>query len=213
MELTATAEWLTETFSAFDRAILAFLHALAESCGVVLTPAMKLVSLTAKGGIMLIIAAAVMMLFRKTRKTGICALLAIAVGAVFTNLTIKNAVARPRPYDLLEEYRVWWQYVNGVIEGEIYSFPSGHATATTAFCTALALTRGKRYVPWCVLYVAVMGMSRCYLVVHYPSDILGGIITGAAAGCVSWLITRALYGKYGGRIDEYTLQLRSRRQK
>lgn len=206
MELTAAASWLMEAFYTFDYAILRFLHTLAESAGVIMTPFMKLVSLTGYEGYFLIFMACFLMLFKKTRKLGLCAFLAMAIGAVFTNLTIKTTVARPRPYDYLEEYHTWWLYTNGVLESEIYSFPSGHTTAATAFSASLVLVKGKKWLPWAVLYVLLMGMSRNYLVVHYPSDILGGIIVGTCAALAAWLIVSAVYKRFGDKLDSLSLK-------
>ena len=48
-----------------------------------------------------------------------------------------------------------------------------------------------------LLYAVLMGMSRNYLQVHYPSDVLVAFFTGTIAAVLGWLITRAVYKKWG----------------
>ena len=54
----------------------------------------------------------------------------------------------------------------------------------------------KKYISWTALLFAVlMGCSRIYLCVHYPSDILGGIVVGILAGLIAYLLINLLYSK------------------
>ena len=46
-------------------------------------------------------------------------------------------------------------------------------------------------------FVILMGVSRNFLIVHYPSDIVGGFITGTLAGVIAYCIVRAIYNKWG----------------
>ena len=76
------------------------------------------------------------------------------------------------------------------------SFPSGHATNTAGAATVVALA----YPPWAVPVVVVavvISLSRVYLGLHYPSDILGGFLLGALLGLLSWLLIR----RWAGPID------------
>lgn len=66
-----------------------------------------------------------------------------------------------------------------------FSFPSSHATNMGGSMTLLALA----YPPWawlCALIAFLVGLSRVYLGVHYPSDVLGGWLLGAAIGWSVW---------------------------
>lgn len=195
MELTAFAAWLNTVFFELDYAILRFYHTLAGSFGPLLTPAMNLITLTAWNGALPVVIALALLCLRKTRKTGLCILLGLALGVIFTNLIVKTAVARPRPYAFDDVLREWWIFVGGHKESD-FCFPSGHMTAACAFSTAVILTRGKKWLPWGVLYALLVGASRNYLIVHYPSDVLGGLIFGALAGVLSFLIIRAAYNKW-----------------
>lgn len=196
MELTVFAEWLNAVFFDLDYAILGFYHSLAAACGWLLSPVLGTLTLTAWKGALLILISIVMICFRKTRRTGICCLLALAIGALFTNLLVKPAVARPRPYDFDATLRLWWEYAGSHVESDL-SFPSGHMTAACGFTSAFVLSRGKKWLPWGILYVVLMGVSRNYLIVHYPSDVLFGFLFGAVAGIISFFLVRAVYRRWG----------------
>lgn len=190
MELTTAAQWLNSTFSQLDYSVFSFWHMMAERYGEVLTPVMQLISLTAKGGIFLIILSLLMMASPKSRRVGLCSVLALALGALMTNVLLKGLIARPRPFNMDDEFHSWWVYVGSNIEmGK--SFPSGHVTAASAFSIAIALSCKRRYV-WImsVLYILLMCFSRNYLIVHYFSDVIGAIIIGSAAGVISFEILK-----------------------
>ena len=187
MELTAAAAWLNETFAAFDYGILSALHALEEAAGGFFTPFFTFVSLFAHDGLGMIFLGLLLLCFRRTRRVGLCVFLAVGFGAVLTNLTIKDLVARPRPFvDETQVFRAWWEAA-GAHAGKLYnSFPSGHTTATMGAMTGVFLTTSKRK-SWPVFFaVLLMGVSRNYLMVHYPSDVLGGILMGAVGAGIAY---------------------------
>lgn len=130
----------------------------------------------------------VLIYFKKTRKLGICILISLAIGAIFTSLFLKNAIGRHRPYlSGVDEYYNWWKYVGGLQYKE-FSFPSGHTTATMAVMMCIFLTCNKKYSWLVFIFVALMGLSRNYFMVHYPTDILGGIMVGGISALISYLI-------------------------
>ena len=98
MELTASAAWLNSAFASFDESITLAVHNLYEIGGGFFTPFFEFISFFGKGGIMLIIAALALICVKKTRRFGTAMLLGLAVGALFTNVFLKVAIARPRPY-------------------------------------------------------------------------------------------------------------------
>ena len=196
MELTSLAAGLNALFYQTDSAILAFYHRLAQQAGAVLTPFFSALTLTAWKGALLVLISLALAAFPRTRRTGICALLALVIGALCTNILLKRLVDRPRPYDFDPLLRQWWEYA-GSHQEHGGSFPSGHTTAGCAFTTGFLLTRGRRWIPAGVAYVLLLGASRNYLVVHYPSDVAAGIVVGAVAGCLSFLLVRALYRRWG----------------
>ena len=92
--------------------------------------------------------------------------------AIITTLWLKPMVARPRPYE------TWTDMVLLISRPSDFSFPSGHTCA--AFACALILLwmlpRGQG-IPFVIL-AALIGFSRLYLGVQYPSDVLGGFLVG-----------------------------------
>lgn len=193
--MTKAAQWLNTTFASFDSAILDFYYNLHKSsAGGFFDFFFKNFTLLGEDGIFLILISLIFLLFKKTRKVGAGMLGGIIIGALFTNITIKQVVARPRPYATTELFQSRWLEVNGRLESE-YSFPSGHTTSAMAAMTPIFLFC-KKNVSWLAfLFVIVMGASRNYIFVHYPSDILGGIIVGGLAGLLAYLIVRVFYEK------------------
>ena len=178
-----------------DLFFLKIADGLRLSCGVVFTPIFKAITLSGNAGLVFIIAAAIMLFFKKTRKTGFSALLALVFGFLFTNIILKNVVARQRPFsDTTSEFYTVWKAAGSLVESG-YSFPSGHTTAATAFGVSLFLSFNKRF-SWAFLFIPlVMGFTRIYFVVHYASDVLGGLIVGGIAATISYFIIRTIYKK------------------
>ncbi len=192
MKLTFIAEWLNMAFADFDYAVLSFMHKLAETAGVVLTPIMKMITLAGEKGIIVLLLAVIFLFFCKTRKTGICMIAAVAFSAVITSVILKDAICRPRPFEVLYDYGLWWEYVGSPAESG-FSFPSGHVTAAMAGVTALCLNMGKKYILPSAAFVIFMGISRNYLMAHYPSDVLGGVLAGAIAAFAAYFAVKLFY--------------------
>ena len=196
MELTALALWLNTVFAGFDEAVAIAVHRLYEVAGGFFTPFLSFVSVLGKGGAFLIVLSLVLMLFRKTRRYGTTMLLAIAVGALVTNICIKPLVARPRPYTHDGSvYQQYWEMLGKHTESD-KSFPSGHMTAAMAASLAVFL-RGDLKVSWTAFFFAFfMGLSRIYLSVHYATDVLGGVITGSIGGFAGYAISNVIPESY-----------------
>jgi len=142
------------------------------------------VTQTASAWIALPLLIAVASFWRRGGKLEAGVLLAASGGSAIINALLKVAFARPRPA----------VFPPLTIETS-YSFPSGHTMAATAFYGLLAifLWREQRY-GWAALvgvWPLVVGLSRIYLGVHYPSDVLGALAMG-----VMWLaLIAAVYDK------------------
>ena len=195
MELTTIAAWLDTTFAGFDLAALHFMHQLAESAGTVLTPFMHFISLFGKEGIFSVALGLLLLLPKKTRKTGLCVIVAIIISTLITNVTLKPMVARPRPFVSYDYVNEWWQFVGSSKESDL-SFPSGHVTiitsSLTAFCYASSEWVKKKWHSWapCGTMIILMCISRMYLMMHYPTDVIGGLIVGLVSATFAWLIIR-----------------------
>ena len=192
MEYTAIAEWLNTTFSGYDGAILGFMNTLAGKAGGFLTPLMKIITFLGEKGIIFFLLAIGFMCYSKTRRIGVCMFGAVCCGALITNIILKDMVARPRPFEYLALYKSYWDYIGSPAESG-YSFPSGHVTAATAGMGSLCFTKGKKMILPTIIVVALMGISRSYLMAHFPSDVLFAIVIGAFSAFIAYLITKAIF--------------------
>ena len=192
MTLTADALWLNSFFSGYDAAILGFAHKLAVVAGSVLTPLCKVITLLGEKGLLFFLLAVILMLFPRWRKTGVCVFGAVCCGALITNIILKDLVARPRPFESVELFREWWEFIGSPAE-DGFSFPSGHVTAAAAGVTGFCLMRGKRWVLPGILWILLMMFSRNYLMAHYPSDVLFALLIGVFSGFVAAGITNLIF--------------------
>ncbi len=183
---------INEFFYGFDSAILGLLHSFAEFAGGILTPFFKLITVLGEKGIIFFLLAALLMCFSKTRKTGVCIFGAVCCGALITNIILKDFVARPRPFETVELFRSFWEYVGSPAE-EGFSFPSGHVTAAAAGSIALVYMKGKKFIAPAAIWILLMCVSRNYLMAHYPSDVLVAVLVGAFSATVAFLITKGIY--------------------
>lgn len=186
------AQWLNTVFASFDYSILNAFSKLAENCGAFFTPFFKTITFLGEKGVIFIIAAVILMLFRKTRKVGICTFGAVACGALITNIILKDLVARLRPFQSSSIYYEWWIAVGCPTE-DGYSFPSGHVTAIFAAMTAVFLTCNKKYAFIGFFAAIIMAASRCYLMAHYPSDVLFASIIGVLSAVAAYYVTKLIY--------------------
>lgn len=176
----------------FDLYIARAIDGLRSLCGSVLTPVMKAITISGNLGAIFVLFALMTLFFKKTRKIGVAALIALAFGVLFTNVILKNVIARERPFsDVTSEFYSFWKAAGSLSESG-YSFPSGHTTAATAFSVTLFIYKSKRYSWLFLLIPVVMGFTRVYFVVHYASDILGGFIVGGIAATLSYFVIRTL---------------------
>ena len=116
----------------------------------------------------------------------------VAVGAAdfIASGILKDWVARPRP-SRVPELEGMLHIVNGYKSGQ-YGFVSSHAANTMAVALLFSLIwRNKIATCGLMLWVAANCYSRMYLGVHYPTDILGGLIVGSLVAVVGyWLLDR-----------------------
>ena len=152
----------------------------------VLDPFMKLYTQLGNTGMLFIFLGLLMLFFPSTRKAGFSALCAMVIGLIVVNFTIKPLVARDRPWLVIENF------VNLVPEHDPNSFPSGHTNAAFAFALAVCLSAPKRWMKITAVCMAVvMGLSRLYVGVHFPSDVLAGAVIGSLCGLLgAWVVDK-----------------------
>lgn len=147
----------------FDLFMARAIGGLRSVLGGVLTPIMKIITLSGNMGAIFILSAGVMLFFVKTRKAGFSSLVALCFGVLFTNVILKHAIARERPFaDVSSEFYSLWKAAGSLSESG-FSFPSGHTTAATAFGVSLFLHMNKKYSWLFLLIPLIMGFSRIIL--------------------------------------------------
>lgn len=147
---------------------------------------MPYISSLARHGEFWILVALILVCFKKTRKAGVAMGIAMAVGYLIGNIGMKNLFARTRPYDVTEVKLL-------VAKLHDFSFPSGHTLVSFEAATALWFYHRKWGVAAFVL-AALIGLSRLYLFVHYPTDVLAGAVLGIGIGLAACWLTNRLFG-------------------
>ena len=147
---------------------------LATPAGDVLMP---IVTSLGNVGLVWILMGIILLCFKKYRKSGAIVLLALVLDFIICNVLLKNLVARARPFEGKEIALLIARPLD-------YSFPSGHTAAAFAAVSALKAGGTGLWIPTAVL-AALIAFSRMYLYVHYPTDILGGLIIGIFCGCAA----------------------------
>jgi undecaprenyl-diphosphatase len=178
----------------FDTAVMDFIQGLANPF---LTSVMKFFTFIGAGVPIAVIAVLIMIVlftaFKHRRELILFA--AVNIGSALLNLLLKTVFHRARP-DL-----------NRLIEITGFSFPSGHAMAAVTLYGSLAFLLWKHIssrtgrnvlLIFSAFMIMMIGLSRIYLGVHYPSDVIAGFLaSGAWLSFSIWVYLR----KYGPKID------------
>jgi undecaprenyl-diphosphatase len=177
----------------FDRAVLLWIH---DRFPDRLDGPMRLVTALGYYWVVLpLLAAAVLVFYLKGWRLSAVLLLVSTAGGVFLTTVLKAVFQRARP-----------ELFDSGYTASFYSFPSGHATVAVGFYGALTLILAYRlrgFARWAVvsggvLLVLLIGFSRLYLGVHYPTDVLAGFlaaplwVVSIGAVYVVWLSIRGL---------------------
>ena len=177
----------------FEIGILNFIHD-TIACPF-LDRVMPIITLFGDKGIFWIAAALLLIIIKKTRKTGVMMGTALLLGLIIGNLILKNAVARTRPYD-----------VNTAMQAELlvktlsdFSFPSGHTLASFEAATVLMI-RDKRFGIPALILAILIALSRLYLYVHYPTDVLAGALLGVFIGIFACFLVDKIYKRFERKI-------------
>ena len=175
-----------------------------------LNPIMKVLTHSGDKGILLIVLILAFLIIPRTRAIGIMSTISIVIEALLNNVLLKNLIARTRPYDEIEGL------INLVGRQSDYSFPSGHTGAAFAVAGAMLVValfglpmiektgEFKREDPSLsfklisvilIMYATLLAFSRMYVGVHYPTDVLCGLLLGLGTSAIAYLVYQAVIKK------------------
>lgn len=174
--IAAIQNFLYQCALSFDLPILDWIQANLTSDA--LDSFMSVVTHLGSAGSLIAIAV-VLLIFPKTRKLGLGMGLAMAIGLLVCNITLKPLIQRIRPYDLQAQMGVTIHLLIG--EMHDFSFPSGHTIATFEAATVMLKNNKLVGIP-AILLACVIAFSRLYLYVHYPTDVLFSVVFGILFG-------------------------------
>ena len=133
------------------------------------------------GGAVWIAITAIMICIPKYRKIGIVMGVTFVLNAIVYGLILKPLVARPRPFIQNPAFELLINAPGG------FSFPSGHTASSFTVVTTLFCFKHKLWIPTGILAVLI-AFSRLYLYVHFPSDVLAGIVIGITFSAVCYFL-------------------------
>lgn len=131
----------------------------------------------------------------KYRKTSIKLGSSLCIGALITNLTTKNAIKRPRPFEVIEGLQTL------ISAPTDWSFPSGHTTSSVAAGLILLMRTPKKIGIPAFMTGIMISLSRIYVGVHYPSDVIAGAAAGIAAALISDRTVEKYYSGKPRRLE------------
>lgn len=161
-------------------------------CGF-LDAVMPIITKFGDAGIFWIAVSIVLLITKKYRKVGAMMGLALIFGLIVGNLTLKPLIARVRPYDMPGALFS----VDNLLVDALHdkSFPSGHTLCCFEAATVLMFNVKKLGIPALIIAILV-AFSRLYLYVHYPTDVLAGIILGILFGILATFIVNKVIKIY-----------------
>ena len=180
---------------AMDRAIMLALHPESSGGGPMWLQAMMR-DATALGsalGLSLVVFLAVLFLLLSRRASMAVFILASTLGGILLSTLLKGAFSRPRP-DVIPH----GDFVTSA------SFPSGHSMMSAVVYLTLGIllvhlvdTRAQKYyiVVAAFFLSGIVGLSRVYLGVHWPTDVMAGWLVGAAWALGWWIVAEQVWGK------------------
>ena len=136
-------------------------------------------------GIIWIAAGIVLLFFKKTRAAGIILLAALALGFLSGDVLLKHLVNRPRPFTVNTDITLLIKQPSGA------SFPSTHSVLAAASTTVLLAKKKELGFIELALTICI-AFSRLYLYVHYPTDVLCGLMLGVLCGTAVLMIAKAV---------------------
>ena len=160
-----------------------------------LTPIVKFITHLGDAGMFWIALTVLFLVIPKLRKIGFLMMCSLLLNTLLNNMILKNLVARTRPYEIVEGL------VNIVGEQSDFSFPSGHTGSSFAAAVVIFLMCPRKIgVPVLVL-AFLISLSRLYVGVHFPTDVLVGALIGTMAAMLVCRIYKKKTGMQSAKRD------------
>ena len=140
------------------------------------------------GGEIWIALAVILFLLKEHRKAGLSVGVGLATNLLICNKLLKPLIGRVRPFAVNTAVELLVEAPSSA------SFPSGHTASSFAVVGALWALKHPLWKPTAVV-AALMGISRLYLYVHWPSDVLGGVVVGWLCGVIGAKLVSAFSKK------------------
>ena len=189
--LTAFQNFLYNCAISFDLPILDWIQANLQSG--FMDVFMPFITKFGDHGLFWMIVAAILFIIPKTRKTGLGMAIAMMIGLLICNVTLKPLVARIRPYDLQAELGVT---IRLLCEAQHdFSFPSGHTIAS--FEAAVVMLKNRKFGIPAMILAVLISFSRLYLYVHYPTDVIVSVILGTLFALIGDALAGLIAPKLG----------------
>ena len=163
------------------------------------------------GGIFWIAVAIILLLFKKTRPVGLAVTIALVIDVLLCNVMLKPIIARTRPYDVVNGGSKLLLDSLLIKAPTDFSFPSGHTTVSFAPVGAMVFKKSKLWIPSLII-ATLLGLSRLYLTVHYPTDVIVGAILGFGFGIAGYFIAKWLEKKIPEKVMNFSF-VKSKKEK
>lgn len=151
--------------------------------GSALDPVMVGISYSATSGLIWFVLGFLMICSRRWRRCGVSVIVAVVLAYVVVDVILKPLVCRDRPFDAADFDLL-------IAAPDTWSFPSGH-TASAFAGAAAVLIHNRRWGVAAMVYAALVGVSRMYLCVHWPTDVIAGALIGTALAFLAvWFMSR-----------------------
>lgn len=143
-----------------------------------LSPVVKFITHLGDAGWCWILLAVILLIVKKTRKIGLVTAVSLLSSYVVNNLILKKLVARVRPYEAVDG-------LQRIIEAQSdFSFPSGHSASSFAAAVVIFMLCPRKYGVPALVLAFLIALSRLYVGVHYPTDVLTGVISGTVIAVI-----------------------------
>lgn len=162
----------------FDSVLLDWFQSIQND---ILTGVFEVITMLGEAGIIWILTGLILLTGRRTRWLGIMVLVALLFSLLVGNLTLKPLVARPRPC---------WRHPEVpllIASPRDFSFPSGHSMSSFAAASAIWMWNRRAGVV-ALAGAVIMAATRLYFYVHYPTDVLAGMLIGTLLGWLAYEI-------------------------